>query len=240
MNVILCGFHWTGCKTLTYLLKKKYNIFVYTHEAEYYVNDLIQFCKKNDVSFSLEKITAKNIPFIPDVIISSYYRYIIEIDIINLCGGKIFNLHPSLLPKYKGCSSLTWAMINGEKKVGYTYHYISPEIDCGNIILQEEIDVEEFDTQMSLYYKVMFESMKKFEEVFDLVLNSYEGIKQEMTSNNYFKRGAPEDGIIKTEWSEEKVERFIRAMIHPPLKLAQYKGVEIKSIDQFKALKYEK
>ena len=134
MNVILCGYHWTGCKSLTYLLKKKYNVFVFTHSSDYYVNDLIHFCKKNNVPFSLDKITLENIPFKPEVIVSIYYRYIIEKDVINLCNGKIFNLHPSLLPKYKGCSSLTWAMIYGEKKVGYTYHYILPEIDCGNII----------------------------------------------------------------------------------------------------------
>ena len=71
------------------------------------------------------------------MICSIYYRYIIEEEIINCVNGKIFNLHPSLLPNYKGCSSLTWAMINGEAEVGYSYHYIDVTLDTGNVILQK-------------------------------------------------------------------------------------------------------
>jgi methionyl-tRNA formyltransferase len=237
MNIILCGYHWTGCKVLSYLLKKKYNVYVFTHISDYYVNDLIHYCKTKNVPFSTEKISTGNIPFKPDVIISSYYRYIISNELIDVCQGKIFNLHPSLLPNYKGCSSLTWAMINGESKVGYTYHYISSEIDCGNIIFQEEIEIEDFDTQQSLYFKVMFESMKNFEKVFNLVINSFVGIEQKKDEGQYFRRGAPENGIINSNWSDQKVERFIRAMIFPPLKLARFNDIEIFSFDHFKSLK---
>ena len=84
----------------------------------------------------------------------------------------------------------------------------------------------------------MFESMKKFEEVFKLVLDSFEGIKQESDFDHYFRRGAPENGIINRDWSDDKVERFIRAMIFPPLKLARFNDVEILNFDQYKSLKY--
>ena len=52
----------------------------------------------------------------------------------------------------------------------------------------------------------------------------------------YYKRGAPYDGVISSKWSEKKIERFIRAMTHLPYPFATYKGIEIKSISEFKNL----
>ena len=86
----------------------------------------------------------------------------IKQDVIDIVNGKIFNLHPALLPKYRGCSSVTWAMINGEKECGFTYHYIDKGCDTGKIILQKAIKIEDFDTQLTLYNRVMFESMDYF------------------------------------------------------------------------------
>ena len=48
----------------------------------------------------------------------------------------------SLLPKYKGCSSITWAMVNGEKRCGFTYHYMNEKYDDGKIILQKSIKIK--------------------------------------------------------------------------------------------------
>jgi methionyl-tRNA formyltransferase len=231
VNVILCGYNWIGCKILELLIERQYNLYVFTHESPYYVNDLIKYCSKKDVEYTIEKISIKNLPFKPDVVVSAYYQYIISSDIIDACGHKIFNLHPSLLPLYKGCSSLTWAMINGEKTVGYTYHYITKEIDCGNIIYQQELALEDFDTQVTLYHRVMFEAFKSFYLVFDLVLNGVIGNAQDALSNNYNKRGCPFNGVINENWDESKIERFIRAMIYPPLSVATFNGKPIYSID---------
>ena len=146
MKIILCGYHWTGCKALELLLEEGHEVYVYTHETENYVADLEGLCVRKNIKYSLEKIQVSNMPFIPDVICSVYYRYRIKKDVIDAVNGKIFNLHPALLPKYRGCSSLTWAMINGEKECGFTYHYIDMGCDTGNTILQKKIKIEDFDT----------------------------------------------------------------------------------------------
>ena len=149
MNVILCGYHWTGCNALEWLLEKKHNVFIYTHKTQNSVADLEGLCIKKKVPYSLEKISAENLPFLPDVICSIYYRYIIADSVINIVKGKIFNLHPALLPKYRGCSSLTWAIINGENQCGYTFHYIDTGCDTGNIIIQKSVKIEDYDTQLT-------------------------------------------------------------------------------------------
>lgn len=230
MRVILCGYNWIGCKALDILLQQGKDVFVFTHKSDYYINSVEEYCQKRCVPYSLEKISGKNLPYMPDLILSIYYRYIIKEDVIKSCGGKIFNLHPSLLPDYKGCSSLTWAMIDGRPITGYSYHYLTPAIDEGNIILQKEIVIEDFDTQVSLYYRVMFEAVKDLLNVVELVMNGYEGVAQDASGGKYFRRGAPYQGIINPEWSGEQKERFIRAMIFPPLPLATFNGNIVKSM----------
>lgn len=236
-NVILCGYHWTGCKALDILLKNNYNVYVYTHKHPYYVNSLKLFCEKENIKCTFSKININNLPFKPDMICSIYYRYIIDKKIINYCNGKIFNLHPSILPKYRGCNSLTWAMINGEKQVGFTYHYLREKVDGGNIILQKIIEIEEFDTQQTLYDRIMFESMKYFVDVIKLLDKGYKGNPQSISEDKFYKRGCPYNGVIDENWNIEKVERFIKAMIYPPLPLAKFRGKEIKTLEEYKNLK---
>jgi len=231
----LCGYHWAGCKALELLLNQFDEVFVYTHEAAFPVPDLISLCKSLGVKYTTEKIDVSNLPFEVDLIASIYYRNIIKEDVIEKVNGKIFNLHPSLLPMYRGCSSLTWAIINGEQETGYTYHYIDKGCDTGNIILQERLKIEVWDTQQSLYQRAMFEAMKKFEEVVDAVLIGVEGIIQK-GAESYYSRGCPHDGEISSDWSDKYISNYIRAMINPPLPVAKFKGNDIFSMDQFKRI----
>ena len=226
MKIILCGYHWTGCKALELLLEEEHEVFVYTHTTENYIADLEGLCIKKKVSYTTEKIRIDNLPFKADMICSIYYRYIIDEKVINSVQGKIFNLHPSLLPKYRGCSSLTWAMINGETECGFTYHYIEQGCDTGNIIIQKEIQIEDFDTQLTLYNRVMFESMKFFLEAVALVEKGIEGKKQNGETTIY-KRGCPFDGKITDSMDDMMKERFVRAMCYPPYPAANYNGYKI-------------
>lgn len=235
MRIILCGYNWIGCKALDILLNRGDEIFVFTHESPNYINDLESFCKKRNVKYSLEKINKENLPFTPDLIVSLYYRYIIQTDVIEICNNKIFNLHPSLLPKYRGCGSLTWAMIEKEEYAGYTYHYIIDKVDAGNIILQKQIRIEDFDTQVTLYHRIMFEAIKDFESVLELISNNYLGSPQETGKGlKSYKRGCPYEGKIDEKWDDEKKDRFIRAMIYPPLPPAKYNGKEIHKLEELK------
>ena len=68
---------------------------------------------------------------------------------ISNLGG--VNLHPSLLPKYRGAFSCPWAIINGEKTTGITYHYMNKKFDDGNIILQKSVKITKEETAFSLY-----------------------------------------------------------------------------------------
>lgn len=232
MKVILCGYHWIGCKVLEELLGEGHEVFVFTHESPYHVPSLINYCKQMNVPYSTENISKVTLPFKPDIICSIYYRYIIKKHVIDICGGAIFNLHPALLPKYRGCSSLTWALINGEKEVGFTYHYVDEGCDTGNIILQKEIQLENWDTNLSIYYRVMYESYKYFKEAFNLVSQGYSGTEQ-IGEASYYKRGCPHDGKIDTSWTMSYIERFIRSQYFPPYPPASFNEKNIYTLNEY-------
>jgi len=118
---------------------------------------------------------------------------------------------------------------NSGKEVGYTYHYIDAGTDTGDIIIQEPLKIEEFDTQETLYIRAMLESMKKFSLAFAHVTNGLPGKKQDGISS-YYPRGCPHEGEIDPNWEYSYKERFIRAMIYPPYPVAKLGGREIFTI----------
>lgn len=122
--------------------------------------------------------------------------------------------------------------------MGFSYHYLTADIDEGNIILQKQIIVEEWDTQVTLYHRVMFESAKYFKNVLLKVLKSENGTPQR-GEGDYYRRGCPNGGAINPKWNIEKIERFIRAMNYPPLQYATYQGEEVKTINEYRKKKCE-
>ncbi len=65
-----------------------------------------------------------------------------------------FNLHGSLLPKYRGAAPIQWALINGDKETGVTTFFLKEKVDTGNMILQRKLAVDEEDNLGSLYEKM--------------------------------------------------------------------------------------
>lgn len=212
------------------------DLFVYTHACPYYIPDLRNACGALGVPYSLHDISKSSLPFKPDIIASVYYRNIFSPTILDIVEGKAFNLHPSLLPQYRGCSSLSWALINGDAVTGYTYHYMNAGIDKGDILLQRSLAIYPWDTGESLYNRVMFSAMEDFENVLYLVISGYPGTPQK-GQFPYYRRGCPFNGEINDEWPDEFVERFIRALIFPPLPPAHYKGRDIYDMKTYKALR---
>ncbi|CAN1494160.1 Fmt Methionyl-tRNA formyltransferase [Burkholderiaceae bacterium] len=231
-KVILCGYGFAGCMALKLLIDKGYEVFLYTHEHPGHLANLVEYAEDSEINYSLEKIKRENYPFKPDLICSIYYRHIISADVIKSVDGRIFNLHPSLLPNYRGCSSLTWALFNGEKEVGYTYHYVEQGVDTGNILIQKAIDIYDFDTQETLYNRVMFESLNDFNEVCNLVLAGVPGKAQD-SKFTYYPRGAPNNGEIDPNWDEAKIKRFIRSLKNSPYPLATYQDQEVSSYTEY-------
>jgi UDP-4-amino-4-deoxy-L-arabinose formyltransferase/UDP-glucuronic acid dehydrogenase (UDP-4-keto-hexauronic acid decarboxylating) len=160
MNIILLGYNRAACQILEILAEEDHQLFVFTHEAPEHIPSLIDISKKLHIPYITSKVNeCEEIvrKFNPDIIVSIYYRYIVNKEILDVPLKGCFNLHPSLLPQYRGCSSLTWALINGETHAGVTYHYMEESVDSGNIILQASFNIENNDTQGSIYLRIIGE-----------------------------------------------------------------------------------
>jgi methionyl-tRNA formyltransferase len=79
---------------------------------------------------------------------------ILPASVYNLPRLGSFNLHGSLLPKYRGAAPIQWSIINGDKVTGLTTFKLADKVDTGNIYLKEEVDIEESDNFGSLYEKM--------------------------------------------------------------------------------------
>jgi len=99
----------------------------------------------------LNYINKKNIKFI----CLAGFMKILSNNFIRKFKGKIINIHPSLLPKYKGLNTHKRALKNKEKFAGCTVHYVTIKLDSGKIILQKKVKIKKKDTVNSLKKKVL-------------------------------------------------------------------------------------
>ena len=99
----------------------------------------------------LNYINKKNIKFI----CLAGFMKILSKNFIKKFKGKIVNIHPSLLPKYKGLNTYQRALKNKEKFAGCTVHYVTNKLDSGKVILQKKVKIKKNDTVNSLRKKVL-------------------------------------------------------------------------------------
>tara|TARA_B100000787_G_scaffold157400_1_gene134126 strand:- start:320 stop:898 length:579 start_codon:yes stop_codon:yes gene_type:complete len=90
------------------------------------------------------------------------FMRILSKDFIKKFNGKIINIHPSLLPKYRGLNTHSRAINNKEKFAGCTVHYVTAKLDSGKIILQKKIKIAANDNPTSLAKKVLKKEYKLY------------------------------------------------------------------------------
>ena len=110
---------------------------------------ILQPTKMNEIDFidEIKKIE-------PDIIVIFAFR-ILPPEVYNLAKIATFNIHTSLLPKYRGAAPINWAIINGETQTGLTSFILNEQVDTGSILLQKVVDIPEFSTAGELHNLLM-------------------------------------------------------------------------------------
>ena len=228
MNYLVAGYGLPAELGVVYLLSigvKEECIRVLTHESDDRNCGFISFLKLRNIGYLIsdpkDEATRDWVTcFSPDYIISLHYRKLIPKDILSVATKGCMNLHPSLLPHYRGANSVPWTIINGESFTGYTFHLMEDKFDTGNILLQGVIEISKTETAFSLFYKQIFIAMQNFPKALNLLMDGYLGIPQP-EDGSYYTRALPYDGVIDPSWSLQRVDKFIRAMYFPPFPLAK-------------------
>lgn len=148
----------------------------------------------------------------PDLLISASCGQILSKEILDLPRLGCLNVHPSLLPKYRGCSPIQTAILKGDKKTGVTIFLMAEKIDQGKIIAQKEIEVSAQDDYPSLEKKLAHAGSDLLAETIPKwIKGEIKPREQPEEESSYASKIKKEDG--KIDWSEkaEKIERKIRA-----------------------------
>lgn len=144
-----------------------------------------------------------NWPFIlPKAAIQKHYR--------------ILNVHNSLLPRYRGRHAFTWAMLHGEKQVGYTLHEVEEGIDSGAIFSQVSLPVLPADDINTLFQKGA-QTLEDWlpQALKDVSTGAAKPKPQNEALSSYFPKRKPEDNLIDFQNSGQAINNFIRS-VRPP------------------------
>jgi len=161
---------------------------------------------KNEVTPTLESLEY-------DVLLSVGFTYILNAEAIKTAKVMALNVHPTLLPKYRGYRSGPYILINGERKSGVTVHELTNEMDKGDILKQKKFEVTRFDTTKSVLRKACkLEPSLILEVLEDIQKGTFSRQPQdesEATEYNIIRR--PKDSLIDIEKPFKELYNFIRA-----------------------------
>ena len=227
MKVIVFAYHNMGIAGLAALVKHGYDIAaVFTHEDDPQENCWFESVKewasrRNLPVYTTEEINSpswiKKISELkPDIIFSFYYRKMIASGILAIPELGAFNLHGSLLPRYRGRCPANWVIINGEKQTGVTLHYMIEKPDAGDIVGQKEVAIDYRDTAKTLYDKLCRQASLLLDDLLPQILTGQiPRSKQNLGAGNYFGGRRPEDGRIDWNKSATEIYNLIRGVTKP-------------------------
>lgn len=170
--------------------------------------NFIEYDNLDDASF-INEVRALN----ADIAVVCSFNYKVPKELLISVKDGFINVHPSLLPKYRGPNPYSMAIINGEVETGVTLHFMDETFDTGDIVSQTKILISEVETMGTLFnrtniiaYDMLLEMLKKYEQ-FDL-----ERIKQ--PEGDFAKGKLLEDKLLFIDYNKPAVEidRLIRAL----------------------------
>jgi len=148
----------------------------------------------------------------PDLIVLISYGKILPSSLLNIPKIASINVHPSLLPKYRGPAPIEWALINGETRTGITIIKMDEKIDNGEIIIQKEVEILPVDNAFTLKNKLSQIAKDVLIEGIEIIKNNGKTYPQKGTSS-YAPKLKKVDGLIKWENPSEKIHNLVRGVI---------------------------
>ena len=227
MKAVVLAYHNVGCEGLRALLRAGIEVAaVFTHRdnpneniwfesvAEVAAQHGISVFAPDDINHPLWVARIREMA--PDALFSFYYRELVKPAILEIPPLGCFNLHGSLLPKYRGRVPINWAIINGESETGVTLHHMTPRPDDGDIVAQRRVPITGDDTARTVFDKCVVAARELLDETLPKIIDgSAPRIAQNPDDATYFGGRKPADGQIDWNKSAREVRNLIRAVTRP-------------------------
>ncbi|CAN7769091.1 formyltransferase [Variovorax sp. LjRoot84] len=162
----------------------------------------------------------------PDFVFSFYYRQMLKREWLSLPRRGAFNMHGSLLPRYRGRAPVNWAVIHGERETGATLHRMNEKPDNGAIVDQCAVPILADDTARDVFGKVTVAAeIVLARSLPDLLAGTQVERPQQLALGRYYSGRRPEDGRIPGQASALQIHNLVRALAPPyPCAFLQIQG----------------
>ncbi len=228
LSVVLFGYGQFGCAALAALQRAGLHVFlVVTHKDNPNENCWWQSLAItaqeagipvfSDLDLSLGGETSQLIKkFSPDIIFSAFFRDLLGEHLLAIPRLGAWNLHPSLLPSYRGRAAINWQLVRGEKKSGLTVHRMVKRADAGSIIAQQAIDVGDDQDAYGLTRDLLALAPRLLAQAINGIISDQSQERtQQLHDGSVFGRRRPEDGFINWELPARQIHNLVRAVAPP-------------------------
>jgi len=226
-SAVVFAYHDVGCRCLRVLLDEQIEVpLVITHRDR--PEERIWFASVAALARAraIDTITPDdpNTPEIverirdlsPDFLFSFYYRLMLGAPLLAIPGKGAFNVHGSLLPKYRGRVPVNWAIIHGETETGATLHEMVERPDAGRIVDQEAVAILPDDLAVDVFGKVTEAAERVLRRSLPKLADGSAVLRaQDLSKGGYFGGRRPEDGRIDWSASAKRVHDLVRAVAPP-------------------------
>jgi methionyl-tRNA formyltransferase len=152
----------------------------------------------------------------PDLLLSVYYRRVLPEEMLSVPPLGAWNVHGSLLPRFRGRAPVNWAVLKGETRTGATLHAMTERADRGPIVDQEAVPIGPDDTAIEVQRRVTAAAVAVLARRLDeLKAGQARTVPQDEASATRFGPRRPEDGRIDWTRPARQVHDLVRAVTHP-------------------------
>ena len=152
----------------------------------------------------------------PDFLFSFYYRLMLKAPLLAIPTLGAFNMHGSLLPKYRGRVPVNWAVLRGETETGATLHEMVEKPDAGRIVDQEAVPILPDDLAVDVFRKVTGAAERVLARSLPKLVDGTAVLRrQDLSRGSYFGGRRPEDGRIDWREPAKRIHDLVRAVAPP-------------------------
>ena len=172
---------------------------------------------RNEASFNTDEVFEAIRAMAPDFLFSFYFREMIQGRFLQLPRLGAYNLHGSLLPKFRGRAPLNWVLVKGETQAGVTLHAMTPKPDDGDIVGQAAFPIEWDDTALSLTARAAEAGKQLVRETLPRLLSGTAKrlSQKDLGPSTYFGGRKPADSRLDFAMSAQDAFNQIRAVADP-------------------------
>ncbi len=226
-KAVVFAYHNVGVRCLKVLLARGIDVaLVVTHEDNPNENIWFDSVARTAADYGIPVATPED-PNTPaflarledygaDFLFSFYYRHMLKPALLDSVRHGAYNMHGSLLPKYRGRVPVNWAVLRGETETGATLHRMVEKPDAGEIVAQQAVPILPDDTAREVFDKVTLAAeMCLFDALPGLVAGTAPHTPMNLVQGSYFGGRKPEDGRI--DWSQpaREIHNLVRAVAPP-------------------------